>query len=94
MSNSNWSRQLRYRVRCAGLPLTVYREVVAHLGQVDGVETELVPQQSQQFDYALSQIDSLWIEYPYNTDSSCHKRVQEILAYYGDRYGAWENLDS
>lgn len=85
---------MNYRIRCAGLPLAVYREVAAHLLQVDGVAAELVPQQSRQFNYNLSQIDSLVIEYADHASSTCHEQVQQILAYYGDRYGAWEEVDS
>ena len=94
MANGDWSKQLNYQVRCVGLPLAVYREVAAHLSQIDGVETELVPQQSRQFDYMLSQVDSLRIQYLNDTDPHCHERVQQILAYYGDRYGAWEDVHS
>ena len=75
---------------CRTLPLAVYREVVAHLRQVDGVEAGLVPQSSQEFDYALSQIGSMWIEYDGELDSTARDRIDRILAYYGDRYGAWE----
>lgn len=83
---------MKHQVRCAGLPLTVYREVAAHLSQIDGVETRLVPQQSQEFDYSLSQVDSLWIQYADDTASPYHEQVQRILAYYGDRYGTWEDV--
>ena len=84
---------MRYQIRSANLPLAVYREVAAHLEQVDGVEAELVPQQSQQFDYALSQIDSLRIHYADTANSQSREQVQQILAYYSDRYGAWESVD-
>ncbi|MBM0743570.1 hypothetical protein JOY44_18455 [Phormidium sp. CLA17] len=83
---------LKYRIRLGQLPLAVYREVAAHLRQVEGVQTELVPQTSQQFDYTLSQIDSLWIHYP--DDISTAERVKQILAYYSDRYGAWETVET
>jgi hypothetical protein len=85
---------LKYQVRCAGLPLAVYREVAAHLRQVDCVETGLVQQRSTQFDYAQSQIDSLWIQYPDHVASTIAIRVQQILAYYSDRYGKWETIES
>jgi hypothetical protein len=77
----------------AGLPLAVYREVSAHLCQVDQVQTDLVSQQSQTFDYGTSQIDSLLIHYPEHAASQVYERVQQILAYYSDRYGAWEVTD-
>ncbi len=78
------------RIRYPGLPLAVYREVAAHLEQVDGVRVELLPQQAQQFDYRLSQIDSLRITGLDHSDSARYQQVQQILAYYSDRYGAWE----
>jgi len=84
---------LRYQIRSASLPLAVYREVAAHLRQVDGVETGLLAQKSQEFDYSLSQIDSLWIQYPDDENSRCSQQVQQILAYYSDRYGAWETVE-
>lgn len=84
-----WRTRLNDRIRCPGLPLAVYREVAAHLGQVDGIAVELVSQQSQQFDYRLSQIDSLWIKSA-DADTIDSEQVQRILAYYSDRYGAWE----
>jgi len=40
--------------RPPGLPLAVYREVAAHLQQVEGVETGLLPQTAQRFDYTQS----------------------------------------
>lgn len=83
---------MNHRIRCAGLPLAVYREVAAHLCQVEGVRTQLIPQQSQQFEYALSQIDSLWIQYSEHVDSEAYEQVQQILAYYSNRYGAWETV--
>jgi len=83
---------LKYRIRLAQLPLAVYREVAAHLEQVEGVQTELVSQTSQQFDYSLSQIDSLWIDQP--DHAATDQRVSQILAYYSDRYGAWETVET
>lgn len=89
---------MRYLVKCAGLPLAVYREVAAHLSQVDGVKTGLIAQSSPQFDYQQGQVESLWIEVSEVSAKSQSQRdiclsrsqVDQILAYYGDRYGAWE----
>ena len=72
------------------LPLAVYREVAAHVAQVDGVQTELTPQTSQEFDYTLSQIGSLEIRFSEAANSESQAQVDRILAYYGDRFGAWE----
>lgn len=79
--------QLKYEVEFPGLPLAVYREIAAHLRQVSGVETGLIPQQSQDFDYNQSQVGSLWIEYSETATSAAQERVEQILAYYQQRYG-------
>ncbi len=76
----------RYQVELPGLPLAVYRELAAHLRQVEGVETSLIPQQSQEFDYDRSQVESLWIEYSEAADELSRQRVDRILQYYRQRY--------
>lgn len=83
----------KYGVRSRTLPLAVYREVAAHLMQVTAVDVELVPQRSPNFDYSQSQIDSLWITHSQDWDADSQFQVQQILAYYSDRYGAWERLE-
>ncbi|HEY9692804.1 MAG TPA: hypothetical protein V6D15_11395 [Oculatellaceae cyanobacterium] len=82
--------QGRSQIYSPGLPLAVYREVAAHLRQVEGVNTGLLPQQSQKFDYNDSQIGALWIEFSAVADASSREQVEQILAYYGDRYSPWE----
>ncbi len=92
------SEQLRYQIRGPQLPLAVYREVAAHLRQVEGLQTGLNPTQVceasplPQFDYKASQVGSLWIQFPHNATTAIRQQVDRILAYYGDRYGAWEVL--
>lgn len=83
---------MSYSVQNLTLPLAVYREVAAHLTQVDGVQTRLTPQTSQQFEYTLSQIESLEIEFSNPNDSQARSQVEKILTYYGDRFGAWTIL--
>jgi hypothetical protein len=68
----------------------MYREVAAHLRQVKGVDAGLLPQTSQQFDYNQSQVGGLWIKYADTCDSVSRERVNQILAYYQNRYGIWE----
>jgi hypothetical protein len=68
------------------LPLAVYREVAAHLRQVVGVEVELLPQTSVDFNYADSQVGGMTICF---TPDSDRQRLQQILDYYGDRFGQW-----
>lgn len=79
--------QLNYRVEFPGLPLAVYRELAAHLRQVKGVETDLMPQSSQEFDYSQSQVGSLSIKYCQAADLSSRQLVDRILEYYQQRYG-------
>ena len=76
------------KVQFPGLPLGVYREIAAHLRQVEGVEAGLRQQTSSEFDYNQSQIESLWIQYTQTASSESRKRVEQILAYYQSRYNA------
>jgi hypothetical protein len=93
MSTSSGSTSnLQHSIYCPYMPLTVYREVVAHLRQVTGVEAGLLPQRSTTFEYAQSQAGGLWIRYPAEANASYQHRVEQILAYYADRYGAWESV--
>ncbi|WP_066383750.1 MULTISPECIES: hypothetical protein [unclassified Anabaena] len=75
------------KIEFPGLPLAVYREIAAHLRQVEGVAVELMPQSSPHFDYYQSQIGGLSISWAANSNSESRQRVQEILAYYQQRYG-------
>lgn len=72
------------------LPLAIYRELAAHLRQIQGVTTELIPQQSQDFDYAQSQIDHLAIHYPVSLSSQEKGRIDEILDYYAQIHGPYD----
>ncbi|MGL4621206.1 acyltransferase [Chroococcidiopsis sp.] len=74
--------KLRYEICFPGLPLAVYREVAAHLRQVEGVETGLYPATNQQFDYDRSQVGGLWIQYAPTASSASRELVDRILAYY------------
>lgn len=87
------SDAVSYQLVCPKLPLAVYREVAAHLRQVAGVEAGIVPQTSTQFNYLESQAGGLWIRYGPETDALSQQRVEQILAYYGDRHGTWEALN-
>ena len=72
------------------LPLAVYREVSAHLQQIEGVKTVLIPQSSRQFDYAQSQIEAIQIEYPVDLSSQEKQYLESILEYYGQKYGKYQ----
>jgi len=75
------------------LPLAVYREVAAHLRQIDGVNTGLYQRSSSEFNYYLSQVGGMWIEYPEDLGAEDLARMDQILAYYSDRYGVWKSID-
>ncbi|GAB1540493.1 hypothetical protein NUACC21_31620 [Scytonema sp. NUACC21] len=78
--------ETKEKIEFAGLPLAVYREIAAHLRQVDGVEVSLIPQTSQEFDYNQSQVSGLCIEYIPSSNLQSRQRVQQILTYYQSRY--------
>ncbi|MEH2358607.1 hypothetical protein [Nostoc sp.] len=78
--------ETKEKIELAGLPLAVYREIAAHLRQVEGVEVDLIPQSSPQFDYNQSQIGGLSISWTANSGSESRQRVNQILAYYQNRY--------
>ncbi|MBD2163743.1 hypothetical protein H6G04_04910 [Calothrix membranacea FACHB-236] len=78
--------ETKEKIEFAGLPLAVYREIAAHLRQVEGVEVGLISQSSLQFDYYQSQIEGLWISWASNPTSTSRQRVQQILAYYRNLY--------
>lgn len=87
-------KKVEFRLQSMRLPLAVYREVAAHLRQIQGVETGLLPQTSQQFDPLQSQAGGVWIRYAEAALEQCQPQVEAVLAYYGDRYGQWENLST
>ncbi len=79
------------KVQFHSLPLAVYREIAAHLCQVEGVETKLLPALGQEFNYNDSQIESLQIQMPVANLQS-REQVEKILAYYQNIFGALEKL--
>jgi hypothetical protein len=86
--------KLEYEIRFPCLPLAVYREIAAHLRQVEGVETGLYPATFQQFDYNQSQVGGLWIQYAPTAGLESRELVDRILVYYQDRYGVFEEINS
>jgi hypothetical protein len=79
-------------IRIATLPLAVYREVAAHLEQVQGVHTSLIWDADPKFDYSRSQIQGLTIQIE-TPEPTAEVRIQSILQHYSDRFGTWETLD-
>ncbi|MCC5616333.1 hypothetical protein LC605_14900 [Nostoc sp. CHAB 5836] len=78
--------ETKEKIEFPGLPLAVYREIAAHLRQVEGVEVDLIPQSSQQFDYNQSQIGGLSMSWTENSGLESRQRVNQILNYYQNRY--------
>lgn len=82
----------RQELTCHQLPLAVYREIVAHLRQIEGVNAGLLPQKSQEFDYLQSQVGGLWIEIESEIESLEKNKIDSILNYYGEKYGSFSAI--
>ncbi|MBR8830471.1 MAG: hypothetical protein N5P05_000055 [Chroococcopsis gigantea SAG 12.99] len=74
------------------LPLAIYREIEAHLRQVEGVVPSLLPQTGSQFDYSQSQIGGLQIDYTETWQESDRPLIESILNYYRERYFSTRTL--
>lgn len=68
------------------IPLAIYREIAAHLQQIQGVEINFIAQTSPNFDYNLSQISGFELSYP--TDLSNYEKqcLNKILNYYAQKW--------
>jgi hypothetical protein len=87
------SKLKRQALTSPRLPLAIYREIVAHLRQVKGVNSGLISQNSPEFDYLQSQVGGLWIEYETDIQPEEEAKVNQILAYYAQKYNPWLNYD-
>lgn len=97
--HSSTTKQQNQQLTCPRLPLAVYREVAAHLRQVEGVDASLIMRSSDRdptetFDYYQSQVAALQIDYSQDLEASSQQRIEEILDYYARRYCPWENWQS
>lgn len=88
MSNSQQVEKLTI----PSLPLAVYREIAAHLRQIEGLEVQIIPQSSSEFSYLKSQVEGLVLNYPSSLPTDEKQRLQEILSYYETHYGQWQHL--
>lgn len=96
MESSTDKPQNQQQLTCPQLPLAVYREVIAHLRQVEGVNASLIMRPiehdpAEKFDYYQSQVAALQLDYAENLAESSLQRVTDILDYYAQRYYPWEN---
>lgn len=83
------------QLTCPQLPLAVYREVAAHLRQVEGVNSSLIMRPIKhdpdaKFDYYQSQVAAIQIDYLEDVAPSTQHQVTRILDYYARRYHTWE----
>jgi hypothetical protein len=76
------------------LPLAVYREVAAHLQQIDGISVEFLAPIERKFSYLGSQLGGLKAIGIENMSDLDRHTFDRILNYYADRYGAWESISS
>jgi len=87
----NQNNRANLTVQFTNLPLAVYREIAAHLCQVEEVETKLLQASTPEFNYNDSQVESLQIQLPVANQQS-REQVEEILAYYQNIFGAVARL--
>ena len=97
MQLSSSEHKEQQRLTCSKLPLAVYREVAAHLRQVEGVDTRLIMRSvehdpTEKFDYYQSQVAAIEISYDDKILVREREIVQDILDYYAQRYSPWEEL--
>lgn len=67
------------------LPLAMYKELAAHLSQLEGVSTELIWQDRQEFNYAASQIAGISVI----CSSQISERSQELAPLILNCYGTY-----
>jgi hypothetical protein len=67
------------------LPLAMYKELATHLSQVDGVTTDLIWQDRQEFSYDASQIAGMYV-----SAASLSERSQALIRSILDLYGSWQ----
>ncbi|MGK7930019.1 MAG: hypothetical protein AB4041_01105 [Microcystaceae cyanobacterium] len=79
--------QTQQQITYPYLPLAVYREIAAHLQQIEGVMVELLPQDAPSFDYAQSQIKALILTTSKPLTETQQDQIQSILDYYSKIHG-------
>ena len=72
------------------LPLAVYREVAAHLQQIEGITVSFLTPTDRKFSYTESQLGGLEITGGNLLTDSAKMRIDSVLKYYADRYYPWE----
>ena len=83
----------RQQLASPQLPLAIYREIVAHLRQLEGVDANLLPQKATDFDYLQSQVGGLWIESDLDSNPQAQTQIDSILEYYAQKYAPWQSVE-
>ncbi len=68
------------------MSLAIYRELAAHVEQIEGVKANLITQNSDVFDYNQSQVEAILIEHPLDFEGEKRQQLEAILKYYKCRY--------
>lgn len=95
MESSVIKQPKQQQLSSSQLPLAVYREVAAHLRQVEGVNASLILRPlehdpAEKFDYYQSQVAALQIDFAADISESSEQKVKAILDYYAQRYNSWK----
>ncbi|MGK7945848.1 MAG: hypothetical protein AB4058_15405 [Microcystaceae cyanobacterium] len=85
--------QTQQQITYPNLPLAVYRELSAHLQQIEGVTVELLPQDAPSFHYAQSQIKALLLNAPESLSETQQDQIKSILDYYAQIHGQYSIND-
>lgn len=72
------------------LPLAVYREIAAHLQQIDGITVKFLVPNARAFNYTESQLGGLEIHGVERLTELDRSRFDRLLSYYAERYKPWE----
>ncbi|MEO0836940.1 MAG: hypothetical protein AAFY16_13410 [Cyanobacteria bacterium J06642_3] len=83
------------QLTCPRLPIAVYREVAAHLRQVQGVNASVILRSVEhdptaKFDYYQSQASALQIDCDSDLTEQEQQQVNNILDYYAQVYTPWQ----
>jgi hypothetical protein len=72
------------------IPLAVYREIAAHLRQIEGITVSFLTSVDRVFSYTESQLGGLEIMDANLLNDADRIRLDRLLNYYADRYNQWE----
>jgi hypothetical protein len=72
------------------MPLAVYREVAAHLQQIEGISIGFLNPTDRDFSYNNSQLGGLEIAGAEGLTQPDRVRLEQILSYYANRFAQWE----